>query len=187
MNEEPPLPAPSSSEDEFVTLLTGIQGGLHAFLTSLLPGERCIDDVVQQTNLVLWQKRSTFEIGTNFRAWVFSVARWQAKAWVTRQKRAGWLSFSDDVAELLADRFVQQGPAHGVDNGVLELLRRCLAKLREQDRLLVVSHYQHGKSLAECSRIFARGADSLKVTLFRIRHGLRRCIDAQLSVERTRS
>jgi DNA-directed RNA polymerase specialized sigma24 family protein len=51
----------------------------------------------------------------------------------------------------------------------------------------VISHYQHGKSLAECSRIFERGADSLKVTLFRIRQILRRCIDAQQSLDRARS
>jgi RNA polymerase sigma-70 factor (ECF subfamily) len=176
----------ASSEAEFVALLTGAQSNLHAFLTSLLPGERSIDDVLQQTNLVLWQKRADFELGTNFRAWSFSVARWEARAWLTRQKRSEWLSFFDDLSELLASRFEQAAPSGG-ENAALDTLRHCLGKLKESDRLLVLSHYQHDKSLAECARIFKRGADSLKVSLFRIRQILRRCMDSQLSIERSRS
>jgi RNA polymerase sigma-70 factor (ECF subfamily) len=185
MSDDPP--SRSAPEDEFVGLLTGIQGNLHAFLTSLLPGERCIDDVLQQTNLVLWQKRAVFQRGTNFKAWAFSVARWETKAWLTRQKRADWLCFSDEIVDLIAGRFEQAGAENRSDNATLDSLRQCLGKLKEKDRLLVISHYQHGKSLAECSRIFERGADSLKVTLFRIRQILRRCIDAQQSLDRARS
>jgi RNA polymerase sigma-70 factor (ECF subfamily) len=184
IDQEPP--SKPSPEDEFVALLTGIQTNLHAFLTSLLPGERCIDDVLQQTNLVMWQKRSDFELGTNFRAWAFAVARWETRAWLTRQKRADWLSFCDDLSELLAARFEQTAPA-GSDNAALDSLRHCLGKLKEKDRLLVLSHYQHEKSLAECARIFQRGADSLKVSLFRIRQILRRCLNSQRSIERSRS
>jgi len=179
--------SPVTPEDEFVSLLTGIQGNLHAFLTSLLPGERCIDDVLQQTNLVLWQKRAVFQSGTNFRAWAFSVARWETKAWLTRQKRADWLCFSNDVVDLIAGRYEQAASEGRTDMAGLDSLRQCLGKLKEKDRLLVVSYYQHDKSLGECARIFNRGADSLKVTLFRIRQMLRRCIDAQQSLERARS
>jgi DNA-directed RNA polymerase specialized sigma24 family protein len=89
--------------------------------------------------------------------------------------------------DLIAGRFEQAGAENRSDNATLDSLRQCLGKLKEKDRLLVISHYQHGKSLAECSRIFERGADSLKVTLFRIRQILRRCIDAQQSLDRARS
>lgn len=175
-----------SQEDEFVTLLTGIQPNLHAFLTSLLPGEGCIDDVLQQTNLVLWQKRSDFMLGTNFRAWAFAVARWEVRAWMTKSKRSDWLTFFQDIGESLAHRFESTAPPP-TENAAMETLRLCLGKLKENDRLLVLSHYQHEKSLAECARIFQRGSDSLKVSLFRIRQILRRCMDLQLSIERSRS
>ncbi len=180
-------PSPEcSQEDEFVTLLTGIQPNLHAFLTSLLPGEGSIDDLLQQTNLVLWQKRSDFTLGTNFRAWAFAVARWEVRAWITKSKRSDWLTFFQDIGESLADRFESTAPAPA-ENAAMDTLRLCLGKLKENDRLLVLSHYQHEKSLAECARIFQRGSDSLKVSLFRIRQILRRCMDSQLSIERSRS
>mgnify|MGYP000113776971 CR=1 FL=1 len=34
-----------------------------------MPGMDGVDDVLQETNVVLWEKRATFEPGTNFRAW----------------------------------------------------------------------------------------------------------------------
>lgn len=183
------LPDPSSgrsSEDEFVDLLTGVQSNLHAFLTSLLYGDHCVDDVLQQTNLVLWKKRTSFELGSNFRAWAFSVARWEVKAWLTRRKRADWLSFHDDLSALLAARF-DHSTLVGSENGALDALSHCLGKLKKKDRLLVLTHYQDDKAISECARIYQRGADSLKVSLFRIRRLLRRCVDSQLSIERSRS
>lgn len=181
------MSAEADSEDGFVTLLTGIQPVLHAFLTSLLPGETCIDDLLQQTNLVLWQKRSIFQKDTNFRAWAFSVARWEVKAWTTRRKRTGWLLFTDEVADRITARFEDAASKAAPDHAAIDSLQACLSKLREKDRDLVLSHYQHGRSLAECSKLFGRSADSLKVTLFRLRQALRRCMDARQSLDQIRS
>ena len=184
-DREPPESAPA--DDDFVVLLTSHQGLLHAFLTSLLPGERCIDDVFQQANLVLWKKRAEFQSGSNFRAWALAVARWEARAWLNRQRRGAWLTFSDELAETMLAAFADSTEPQSADNGTLDSLRLCLGKLKDNDRLLVLSHYQHDKSLAECSRIFNRSSDSLKVTLFRIRQALRRCILAQETLNRARS
>ena len=161
---------------------------IHAFLTSLLPGERSVDDIFQQTNLVLWKKRDQFRPGTNFRSWVLTVARWETRAWLTERKRESWLTYSDQLAVYMLERFEHADPSGGAsDSRGLDHLRECLGKLRDQDRLLIVSHYQHDKSLEECARIFKRSSGSLKVTLFRIRQMLRRCIHSQETMERVRS
>lgn len=170
-------------EGDFVAQLTSHQPALHAFLTSLLPGESAVDDILQQTNVVLWEKRASFEPGSNFKAWAFTVARWQARAWLTTQKRRNWLVFDDELADALSARFEAAAPEESSDS--LTALRHCLGKLRESDRLLLLSHYQHGKSLQKCAQLFDRTANSLKVALFRLRAGLRRCIHAQLALQRT--
>jgi RNA polymerase sigma-70 factor (ECF subfamily) len=175
----------STHESSFVASLTSHQPALHAFLTSLLPGESAIDDILQQTNLVLWEKRADFQPGTNFKAWAFTVARWQARAWLTTRKRRNWLIFDDQLAEALSARFVAAPPEETTD--ALSALRRCLGKLRESDRLLLLSHYQHQKSLEKCAQLFDRTVNSLKVSLFRLRAALRRCIRSQLAFERVSS
>lgn len=45
----------------YVTLMTKHQANLRAFIVSLMPGSRDVDDVLQDTNAVLWQKRARFE------------------------------------------------------------------------------------------------------------------------------
>lgn len=175
-------PAHQLPDEDFVVELTRIQGSLHSFLTALLAGQSCVDDVLQLTNITLWKKRATFEAGTQFAAWAFAVARWEARSWVSSQKRHEWLLFSEDVSELLAKRHSEQAlrPASEV---ALDRLRECLAKLKERDRQLVLDHHQHGLSLAECAARSGLGAESLKVILFRIRQSLRRCVEAKAAVE----
>ena len=51
------------------------QRELYAFILSMLPNLTEADDVLQETNMVLWRKREEFEPGTNFGAWARTVAR----------------------------------------------------------------------------------------------------------------
>lgn len=58
----------SDSTHEFIKLLTGHQPSLRAFIVSLLPGSDDIDDILQDTNVVLWEKMDNFsasKLGNN--------------------------------------------------------------------------------------------------------------------------
>lgn len=180
---ETPQPCPAS-EPEFVSELTGHQEVLHAFLLSLLPGVPEVDDILQRTNLVLWEKRARFAAGTSFKSWALAVAYWEARAWMTERKRGDWLVVDDALAQQIISRIEAQ-PLQSANTAVAAL-RICLAKLRDDDRLLVLSHHQHGKSLAECGRVFGRSAGSLSVSLVRIRAALRRCIQSLNAAEEAR-
>ena len=176
-----PIQSSSSSDPEFVTNLTEHQEILHAFLISLLPGAPEVDDILQRTNLVLWEKRATFEPGTSFKSWALAVTYWEARAWMSERKRGDWLVVDDSLAQKLI-RHIETQPEQSA-NASVPALKTCLAKLRDSDRLLVLSHHQHEKSLAECGRIFDRSPESLSVSLVRIRAALRRCIKSLLAVE----
>jgi RNA polymerase sigma-70 factor (ECF subfamily) len=179
------VPSSASSEPVFVSELTEHQSILHAFLVSLLPGVAEVDDVLQRTNLVLWEKRSQFEPGTSFKSWALAVAYWEARAWMTERKRGDWLVV-DDALALKLIRHIEVQPERPA-NSAVSALRSCLGKLRDNDRLLVLSHHQHEKSLAECSRIFDRTPASLSVSLVRIRAALRRCIKSELTLKEATS
>ncbi len=62
---------------EFVGSLTGSQRKLYAFILSLVRHPADADDILQETNLVLWRKAGEFEAGTSFEAWSFRVAHFQ--------------------------------------------------------------------------------------------------------------
>lgn len=68
---------PDEKDSRIVALLTEHQLPLRHYVQSLLPGDSSAADVTQLTNTTLWQKREEFELGTNFKAWAFAIARYE--------------------------------------------------------------------------------------------------------------
>lgn len=169
-------PAP---EEEFVTELTANQPALQAFIASLMPGDPGTDDVMQRTNLTLWRKRGTYQSGTNFRAWAFECAKWTMRAYFKEKQRGNWLVVDEDLTRAVTERMIERVPAS--TDAPQAALRMCLDRLRPIDRDLVLSHYEEGETLAECAKRSGRTPGTLKVTLFRLRALLRRCITDRLA------
>jgi len=80
---------------------------LQAYILTLHPNRSEAQDILQETNVVLWQKIGEFRSGTNFKAWAFRVAYLQTLAHFKRVKRGGWLQFSDELVETLAEESEQ--------------------------------------------------------------------------------
>lgn len=168
-------PAP---EEEFVTELTANQPALQAFIASLMPGDSGTDEVMQRTNITLWRKREDYQSGTNFRAWAFECAKWTMRAYFKEKQRKNWLIVDEELTRAVTERMIERLPKS--PDAPQAALRACLERLRPMDRDLVVSHYEEGETLAECSKRCGRSPGTLKVTLFRLRAVLRRCITDRL-------
>ncbi len=78
----------SQQMPEFVRHLTQFQQDLYLYVRSLLPDPDAAADVVQEANVVLWEKREQFQIGTNFRAWAFQISRY--KVMQHTERCGGW-------------------------------------------------------------------------------------------------
>jgi RNA polymerase sigma-70 factor (ECF subfamily) len=164
-------------DQEFVRLLTSHQGPILAYVRSLMPGFTGSSDILQQTNITLWQKKEVFELGTNFKAWAFAIARNHVMDQRKKLKRGGWLVFSEDLAELFAQEAEEEEIDHDEAYRALEV---CLSKLQDHDRELVQKRYCESVTLEEYARELDRSAGTLKARLFKIRASLRRCLDSQL-------
>ncbi|MCB9875929.1 MAG: RNA polymerase subunit sigma-24, partial [Planctomycetaceae bacterium] len=86
-------------DSRFVNELTTNQLSLSLYVRSLLPGDSAAHDVAQQANAKIWEKRGEFELGTNFKAWAFSIARYEVLNYRKRQSRDARLVFSDDLEQ----------------------------------------------------------------------------------------
>ncbi|WP_035602649.1 sigma-70 family RNA polymerase sigma factor [Haloferula sp. BvORR071] len=160
----------------FVKLLTEHQSVICSFVISLLPGAPGVDDVIQETNALLWTKRSQFEIGTNFRAWALTIARFQVMVHLRLLKKRRWVTLDDDVAELLADELEEQTDPELTESRI-EALSACLGKLRPEDRELLMQRYWRKIRLQDFAVSSGRSLSGLKVQLFRLRAALKRCIE----------
>lgn len=162
---------------EFVALLTAHQGPILAYIRSLMPGFSGASDILQQVNMVLWKKRETFELGTNFKAWSFTVARNMVSTQRRKLKRGAWLVFDEDLAERFAAEFEEDDES--LDRAH-RALAHCVGQLRPHDLELLQKRYAEEIGLEDYARILGRSPGTLKARLFKIRATLRRCIELQL-------
>ncbi len=170
----------SENEEEFVMLITRHQSALTGFLYSLLGNRTAGDEVLQETNLVLWKKRGDFEMGTNFKAWAFRIARFQVLAFLKREKRRPEFTFDEEVIEKLA---IEAESTFDKNDDREQALDSCLEKLPDEDRELIRDHYFSGLSMADHAEQAGRTVGALRQVLYRIRNALRLCIGNSLGAE----
>lgn len=167
----------SERESEFVGLLTEIQLPLRLYVQSLMAGDPAARDVAQRANSTLWQKRGDFTPGTNFKAWTFSVARFEVLTYRKQQARDARLVFSEGLEETFAEEL-----ADSTDDleRRQEALRACLSRLRPKDRDLLLHRYSTTGTLQDYSEKTGQSVGGLKVTLHRLRNALLECIQKKL-------
>lgn len=174
---------PTSPElAEFVRLLTEHQAALRGYIRALIPSASDVGDVLQNTNLALWERRRDFVPGSNFKSWAFTLARYRALEHRRALRRDHRLVFDDELLDLLA-----KTAGHGFDADSLErkrlALNHCLKQLKSKDRALLASRYSGDCTLGEYSLADGRSPGSLRVILNRLRTILRRCVEDRLALE----
>ena len=159
-------------EAEFVRLLTSHQLDIYLYVHSLMSNSEEAADIVQETNTVLWAKRNLFQIGTEFRAWAFQIARYELAEHRAERKRRG-LCFSDALVDELALR----APRHAhADDDLMDELRRCVAQLTTMDRELLSRRYALQSTCEAIAKSLSRPIRWVHNTLSRIRQELRTCV-----------
>ena len=169
---------PSDSDGLFVSQLTEHQLALRLYVRSLLPGDSGAGDVVQQANAKIWEKRADFEMGTNFKAWAFSIARYEVLNYRKQQARDSRLVFGSELEQVIAAELA--GEELNIEKR-LETLRECLSKLRPQERQLLMHRYSNRGTLADFAAVIGRSLGGLKVTLYRLRSALLLCMERRLA------
>jgi RNA polymerase sigma-70 factor (ECF subfamily) len=168
----------SDAEAWFVSQLTEHQLALQMYVRALLPGDSAACDVAQQANAKMWEKRAEFEQETNFKAWAFSVARYEVLNYRKRQARDSRLVFSGELEQVIESELAETD--HNLQERH-EALRQCMEKLRPQDRQLLLHRYSNRGTLAEFAEKAGRSLAGLKVTLHRLRSALLTCMQRRLA------
>ncbi len=158
---------------EFIQLLTTSQSRLFAYALSLMGDRQQAQEVMQETNLVMWRKADQFQLGTNFGAWMLKIAYFQVLA--HRRKLNQQAIFIGD------DQFLAELAEEAVESCELmekqqEALSICLTKLPERQRDLVRRRYSEGASIQSGATQIGSVASAVKQALFRARTSLIECV-----------
>lgn len=160
------------SSFEFVQLLTSHQSRLYAYVLSLVGNRTQAEDVMQETNAVLWRKAHDFELGSNFGAWMLKVAYFQVMA--HRQKLTrDRLVFDDDFLQEIAEDAEQLCERQEEKQ---RLLSDCIEKLNERYQELIRRRYTEGATVKSIAAQSGQSENSIKQALFRARAALIECV-----------
>lgn len=164
--------------DAFGLVVEATQGRLRSFIAGYVPRAEWVDDIAQQTFVSAYRSLGDFRPGSNFPAWLRQIAYNHLRAELERAGRRRRLD-ALAAAELLR-RLEHDTPR---DEEVLEDLRDCVGRLPPASKEIVQGFYGDALGLAEIGRRLGRTAESLKVTLFKIRGQLRECVERKRAPE----
>ncbi|MDE0620538.1 MAG: sigma-70 family RNA polymerase sigma factor [Bryobacterales bacterium] len=167
------------ASEDLVVEITAIQPRLYGFILKRLADHEQTLEVLQNTNLAICRKAGEFQKGSSFAAWAFTIAKFQVMAWRKSESRTR-LVFTDEVHEIL-DREADK-EASDVDRRI-PVLKRCLERLREQERSLIQRRYRDGETVQVLAQSLGKTVDATGMRLLRIRKKLGDCIRARLSQE----
>lgn len=164
---------------EYLQLVTRHQAAIHGYIRSIAPGAP-VDDILQETNVILWERAASFEPGTHFKAFAFRIAHLKTLEFLRKAKRREWLVFDSDLLDSIAQRQEEQQPSQADPQAAL---RECLAGLEEEDRRLLHQRYTVRQSVRDIARDSGRSEGALQQVFFRLRNSLRTCIEHRIALE----
>jgi RNA polymerase sigma-70 factor, ECF subfamily len=164
----------SPSADQFVSRFLAVQAQIYGYIATLVPNRGDAEDLFQQTALVLWTKREQFDPSREILPWALGIAHNEVRRYLRRRGRSA-TQLSDALVERLAELHYA---SVGKEQGRVERLADCMAKLTEGQRALIEQCYLGAESIKQIAEKRHLDPTALYKRLDRIRWALLDCIEA---------
>jgi RNA polymerase sigma-70 factor (ECF subfamily) len=176
-NESPRL----SPVEEVQRLFLRHGSVLRGFILGLMPDPNRAEDIFQEVFLTVTRKASDYEPGTNFLAWVRSIARLKVLE-ACRSHRGGPTLLDPEAIDALAAAAAED-QADDWDQRRL-LLADCLEKLAPRAREIVEMRYSFEQlSPPTIAQRLSWSVNAVHVALSRARKFLQECTRRRLTLE----
>ena len=145
----------------------------------MVPLRADAEDILQETSLTICEKFSDFELGTNFYSWACQIAYWKVRA--ARKKFAtSKVIFNEEVLDVISQTRIEMEEELDSRHGALS---KCLQKLNERDRRMVMIRYESGHNVKAAAQACGRTIQGAYKALSRIRKTLHDCVTLEVNME----
>jgi RNA polymerase sigma factor (sigma-70 family) len=147
------------------------QPRLVRFLANLLQRPQLVEEVLDDTMMVVWQTAGSFRGASKPSTWIFAIAYRKAL-----KARSRWPDpVPDDGLDLLASS--EPGPDAQLDHERLSnTLREAMTNLSPEHRAVVDLTYFHGMGYREIADVVNCPVDTVKTRMFHARRRLRQML-----------
>jgi len=154
---------------------------LKAWVTTKCPPGIDPDDIIQETFITAFKNISSFIAGTNFRAWLFTLAKYKILNEYTRIRRNKDNNLKYRLHILDQNLFNQLIQDSEQNNNIFDHLTACVNELKDSHRELIYLRYDLQLSNNEISERLKRSVTAIKKVTFLIRKNLKNCIELKSS------
>ncbi len=161
-----------SSEGQWREDVVAMIPALRAFAWSLCHNGSDADDLVQDTLIKAWTNRDKFELGTNLRAWLFTILRNTYYTQAIRRRR----EVRDESGEYAAN--VRTPPTQDW-SVAMRALQAALNQLPDEHREALILVGAAGLSYEEAAEICGCALGTIKSRVNRARARLLKIMDAE--------
>ena len=162
--------------NQFTEVVKACEPKVRVILAAMIPDRNAVPDLTQEVFLIAYRRLSSYQSGTNFPAWINTIARNVARnsrrEWYRRQ--AVIERYRPEAEQLMAEnieRFVDSLPEE-----TLASLRECVSKLGDRNKDLVNKFYLEGDSLKRIADFLNMSSTAAKVALHRARLAIGKCM-----------
>jgi len=160
----------------FEKLYRVYQPRLTRFLRALLKRPELIEEVLDDTMMVVWQSAGNFRGASKLSTWVFTIAHRKAQ-----KARARW---PDPIGDPEFDTRVSEDPLPDHElhcGGLRTALMRAMDQLSADHRAVVDLTYFHGLGYREIAEIVDCPVDTVKTRMFHARRRLKQAMPGSIS------
>ena len=167
----------------FEEIVRRFERPLRAWLAACGPPGVDIDEVAQQSFVAAFLRLDEYRAGTEFGAWLFTIARFRLKTEATRLRRVAdyHARYGLDLLQRELERRIHEPPE--LVEGRLKQLKKCVEKLGEHLKRFIAWRYEEEISLDEMASRSGRSVAAVKKQLWKIRRTLQECIEKRMAIE----
>jgi len=167
----------------FEVVVRQFERPLRAWLAVHAPPGIDVDEVAQMSFVAAFARLSDYELGTNFAAWLFTIARFRLKTEVSRLRRVAdyHVRHAPDLLQRELERRGSEPPE--LQETRLEHLQTCLGGLGEHLRRFIRWRYAEEIPLEEMAARSGRSVAAVKKQLWKLRRKLHACVEARMAAE----
>lgn len=141
---------------------------LFRFISRVTHQQEAVEELIQETLLVVWEKPDRFNFESKISTWVFGIAYHKALKWMSRDARNNrdvdvndWIEMLSDPAENLAQRYEYE-----------DWLSCALAILPPDQRAVMELTFYYGLPYQEIAKILDCPENTIKTRMFHARKKL---------------
>ena len=168
--------ARNGNPSAFEPVVRRFEKALRSWLATQAPPGVDVDDIAQRSFIVAYSKLEDYQPGTDFAAWLFTIARFQLRTETTRLRRvADYHSrYAPDILCRELERRQEDPPEKILER--LDCLEACLSQIEGPSRRFLTWRYEEEIPLEEMATRSERSVAAVKKVLWKLRRKLCDCI-----------